>query len=494
MVTHALEPRTLTLPYGTSIDIDIDITARDKKSQRDANVRPVSVAQSTRMDEDTNSIEAQEACAVTRPQRVSGLRRFFQAHQLYESVQPIFAVTFWHGLTPFFIKSDGAGNKKLKESIFGYLNTLIHITVYVACYVLTLLNDFETVAGYFFHTGISRFGDTMQILSGLIGITVIFFTAILPKHRLQYSLSTMQDIDVLLRSVGVHIRYSKVLRYCYLSLLVVFVVDFAYSFGNFILLKSANLEPSTPLYIVFTLQHTVISIATAMFQGITKMVEMRLVMLNKVRQLLSSNTIVLFASIMHFWKELFSPTDAYSASQTLLWFNFLLGLTPFRIHGTMCGQRTLRISRLGYLNTLLQVIFFMYCFIHSLAEQASIVGFFFKSEISQVGDTLQKFIGLLGMLTLFGISLSECRVIVSLCNTVAYVDKRFLNIGVTFNYQYIMKLTHMKMFLISGALTTYLIILLQFTSSNTTEQHSPQAGPNTTTLMNLLTNTATTEP
>lgn len=152
---------------------------------------------------------------------------------------------------------------------------------------------------------------------------------------------------------------------------------------------------------------------------------------------------------MHFWKELFDPSDAIGAVQTLIWFNFLLGLTPFRLQPTGDGQqRALHISQLGYLNTLLQVIFFMYCFIHSLAEQASIVGFFFKSEISQIGDTLQKFIGLLGMLTLFGISSSECCVIVSLCNTITVVDGRFRNLGVTFNYQYIMKLIHLKMFLV----------------------------------------------
>ncbi|XP_011180327.2 putative gustatory receptor 28b isoform X5 [Zeugodacus cucurbitae] len=160
---------------------------------------------------------------------------------------------------------------------------------------------------------------------------------------------------------------------------------------------------------------------------------------------------------MRFWKELFSPNDAIGAAQTLIWFNFLLGLTPFRVQATTGSQeRILHISQLGYLNTLLQVIFFMYCFIHSLAEQASIVGFFFKSEISQIGDTLQKFIGLLGMLTLFGISLSECRVVVSLCNTIAAVDRRFHNLGVAFNYQYIMKLTHLKMFLVITLNVSYM--------------------------------------
>ncbi|XP_067625347.1 putative gustatory receptor 28b [Eurosta solidaginis] len=227
------------------------------------------------MDANTNSIESQDVCA-TRPQRVSVLRRFFQAQQMYESLQPLFVITYLHGLTPFWIKGDDAGNKQLKESIFSYLNTVTHVTLYVACYVLTLLNYFETVAGYFLHTGVSRIGDIMQVISGLIGIMIIFLTSLLPKRRLQSCLRTFQDSDLLLRSIGVDILHSNVLRYCYLNLLVIFLLDLSYSCINFVLLKSANMEPSTPLYVVFTLQHTVISKATAMFNGIVKMVEIRL--------------------------------------------------------------------------------------------------------------------------------------------------------------------------------------------------------------------------
>ncbi|XP_017479655.1 PREDICTED: putative gustatory receptor 28b [Rhagoletis zephyria] len=466
------------------------------------------------MDEDTNSIEAQDVCAVTRPQRVSGLRRFFQAHQLYESVQPIFAVTFWHGLTPFFIKSDGAGNKKLKESIFGYLNTLIHITVYVACYVLTLLNDFETVAGYFFHTGISRFGDTMQILSGLIGITVIFFTAILPKHRLQYSLSTMQDIDVLLRSVGVHIRYSKVLRYCYLSLLVVFIVDFAYSFGNFILLKSANLEPSTPLYIVFTLQHTVISIATAMFQGITKMVEMRLVMLNKVLK-----------NLAHQWdNSVVKPIPKQRSLQCLDSFSMYTVVTKdpceiiqesMEIHQMICDAASTANKYFTYqLLTIISIAFLIIVF-DAYYVMETLLG---KSKRESKFKTVefvtffscQMILYLIAIISIVegsnrAIKKSEKTggIVHSLLNKAKSADVKeklqqfslqLLHLKINFTAAGLFNIDRTLYFTISGALTTYLIILLQFTSSNTTEQHSPQAGPNTTTLMNLLTNTATTEP
>nr|UZH23396.1 gustatory receptor 28b-2 [Anastrepha ludens] len=460
------------------------------------------------MDEDTNSIEAQEACA-THPQRVSGLRRFFHAQQLYESVQPLFVVTFWHGLTPFFIKSDGAGNKKLKESICGYLNTLIHITVYVACYVLTLLNDFETIASYFFHSRISRFGDTMQIVSGLIGITVIYFTAILPKHLLQHSLRTMQDMDVLLRSVGVQILYSKVLRYCYFSLLVVFAVDTVYSCGNFILLKSAKLEPSTPLYIVFTLQHTVISIATAMFQGIVKLLEMRLVMLNKVLK-----------NLAHQWDNngVVKPIPKQRSLQCLDSFSMYTIVTKdpceiiqesMEIHHMICDAASTANKYFTYqLLTIISIAFLIIVF-DAYYVLETLLG---KSKRESKFKTVE-------FVTFF-----SCQMVLYLIAIISIVEgsnraikKSEKTGGIVHSLlnkaksaevkeklqQFSMQLLHLKInftaaglfnidrtlyFTISGALTTYLIILLQFTSSNMPDQQSPQEGQNTTTLMNILQN------
>ncbi|EDW77883.2 uncharacterized protein Dwil_GK24721, isoform B [Drosophila willistoni] len=156
-----------------------------------------------------------------------------------------------------------------------------------------------------------------------------------------------------------------------------------------------------------------------------------------------------------FYKEMFSASDAYGAEQSLLFFTYLLGLTPFRLKGPL-GGRHFRLSRLGYLNALIQMSFFSYCFLSALIEQQSIVNYFFKSEISQVGDSLQKFIGMTGMCILFTCSAIRVRLLIKLCDLVYHIDDKLLEIGVCFNYNRIMQLRHVKLLLICSVQVAYL--------------------------------------
>nr|NP_995641.1 gustatory receptor 28b, isoform D [Drosophila melanogaster]AAS64650.1 gustatory receptor 28b, isoform D [Drosophila melanogaster] len=154
--------------------------------------------------------------------------------------------------------------------------------------------------------------------------------------------------------------------------------------------------------------------------------------------------------------EIFKPRDAFGAEQTLLLYTYLLGLTPFRLRG-QAGERQFHLSKIGYLNAFLQLSFFSYCFLAALIEQQSIVGYFFKSEISQMGDSLQKFIGMTGMSILFLCSSIRVRLLIHIWDRISYIDDRFLNLGVCFNYPAIMRLRLLQIFLINGVQLGYLI-------------------------------------
>lgn len=160
--------------------------------------------------------------------------------------------------------------------------------------------------------------------------------------------------------------------------------------------------------------------------------------------------------MFNLYRQIFSPRDAFGAEQTLLLCTYLLGLTPFRLTG-QAGERQLRLSKIGYLNAFIQLSFFSYCFLSALIEQQSIVGYFFKSQISQVGDSLQKFIGMMGMSTLFLCSSIRVRLLMSLWNRISFIDERFLNLGVWFNYAAIMRMRHLKIFLITSVQLAYLV-------------------------------------
>lgn len=128
---------------------------------------------------------------------------------------------------------------------------------------------------------------------------------------------------------------------------------------------------------------------------------------------------------------------------------------PFSFKG-QAGEQ-FHLSKIGYLNAFLQLSFFSYCFLAALIEQQSIVGYFFKSEISQMGDSLQKFIGMTGMSILFLCSSIRVRLLIHIWDRISYIDDRFLNLGVCFNYPAIMRLRLLQIFLINGVQLGYLI-------------------------------------
>uniref|UniRef100_A0A1B0A5U7 Gustatory receptor n=1 Tax=Glossina pallidipes TaxID=7398 RepID=A0A1B0A5U7_GLOPL len=229
-------------------------------------------------------VENQNSLPLARPAYRNRWRNLFSAKGLYESLQPLFLLLYWHGLMVYSIKANADGKKELRHSLWSHLNVFFHLTLYIVCYIMTLMNNFESVAGYFFQSKISRFGDFMQILSGFIGVTVIYITAIIPKHYVQNCLQFIQEIDQCLLRVGVRIMYSKILRYSCIFIVAMILIDILYTAASFQILKSANEEPSLYLHITFILQHTVVLTAIAMFSCFTKLIEARFTMLHKVLQ------------------------------------------------------------------------------------------------------------------------------------------------------------------------------------------------------------------
>lgn len=212
------------------------------------------------------------------------IRRLLSAKQLYECLRPLFHVTFLYGLTSFYVsRRDKTGRREIKKSWFGYVNGIAHIGVYSVCYIMTICNNCESVASYFFRSRITYFGDLMQIVSGLIGVTVIYLAAIIPKHRLEQCLQKFHTMDLQLHSVGIKIMYSKVLRFSYAVMISMFFVNFSFSWGTFAVLYSSDVSPTWALHFTFIIQHTVIAIAVTTFSCFTYLVEMRLVMVNKVK-------------------------------------------------------------------------------------------------------------------------------------------------------------------------------------------------------------------
>ncbi|XP_017019619.1 putative gustatory receptor 28b isoform X1 [Drosophila kikkawai] len=434
-----------------------------------------------------DTVEIEVPTGLCQPLR-RRFKKFVSAKQLYECLRPLFHVTYMHGLTSFYLSCDSkTGRRSIKRTVFGYLNGLMHIGLYTVCYSLTIYNNCESVASYFFRSRITYFGDMMQIVSGFIGVTVIYLTAIIPNHRLERCLQKFHTMDVQLQTMGIKIMYSKVLRFSYMILISMFLVHFMFTCGTFSVLYSSLVKPTMALHFTFLIQHTVIAISITVFTCFTYLVEMRLVMVNKVLK-----------NLAHQWdsRSIKAVTQKQRSLQCLDSFSMYTIVTKdpaeiiqesMEIHHLICEAAATANKYFTYqLLTIISIAFLIIVF-DAYYVLETLLG---KSKRESKFKTVE-------FVTFF-----SCQMILYLIAIVSIVEgsnraikKSEKTGGIVHSLlnktksaevkeklqQFSMQLMHLKInftaaglfnidrtlyFTISGALTTYLIILLQFTSNS----------------------------
>lgn len=150
-----------------------------------------------------------------------------------------------------------------------------------------------------------------------------------------------------------------------------------------------------------------------------------------------------------------NPKDIYAAQWPLLKLSFVTGIVPFKIVNRRNSR--LQISILGFTILILHLSLFGFCYVRTITAHESIVSYFFKTEISVLGDTLQLCIGLIGICMVFLYSLIQRHKFVLWFHLMAKIDEQLKEIGMDTDY----KSTLMFIFLVLAVkfifFNTYLI-------------------------------------
>lgn len=224
---------------------------------------------------------------------VNRIRKHVHSEHLFESMKPLFTLSFIFGLTPIHVAKISGGVRVLKVSTFGFINATLHVIVYAACYIVTLVRR-ESVVGYFFRQGdyseaedeltndISNFGDTLQIFNDIIGSSITYFSCIYRRDKLIKMMGVIDAADEAFREIGVKIYYKKLLVFCSIVCCFLFCINLAYMFGIFYRFYQVNIKPSPYLYVTFIDQHFVISIAVGLFLCTSRSIQRRFEIMNRV--------------------------------------------------------------------------------------------------------------------------------------------------------------------------------------------------------------------
>lgn len=167
------------------------------------------------------------------------------------------------------------------------------------------------------------------------------------------------------------------------------------------------------------------------------------------------------------FKELFNPTDIYTAQAPLLKLSLASGIVPYRIVND--GSARLRISVFGFTILVIHLSLYGFCYVQTITSHDSIVSYFFKTEISVLGDTLQLCIGLIGIGTTIVYSLMQRQKFVQWFLIMHKIDEQLKEIGVVTDYKSTLKFIFLVLLVKFIFFNTYLIgsfVLFQINGIN----------------------------
>ncbi|XP_055837208.1 putative gustatory receptor 28b isoform X2 [Episyrphus balteatus] len=419
-----------------------------------------------------------------------------------ESLKPLLFIAYLCGLTPFRIVNGQRGPKLIKDTVMGFLIPAFYCVTYLMCYVYTAIKH-ESVIGYFLKTEVTRFGSIIQAVSGIVGATIVQISATYNKWLLLKVFEYNVRIDDRFRRVGSDYNYSQVLRALTFNLGVFIFINGLFTFGFFYLLRRMDVYPSFCLCGTFFMQLNGLAIGVCIFKSLIEAIQKRLDLLNGVLKNLSNQWENRKIRSVSAKSRSINCLDSFSMYTIVTKNPCEIIHESMEIHHLICEAASTANKYFTYqLLTIISIAFLIIVF-DAYYVLETLLG---KSKRESKFKTVE-------FVTFF-----SCQMILYLIAIISIVEgsnraiKKSEKTGGIIHgllnkaknpdvkeklQQFSMQLMHLKInftaaglfnidrtlyFTISGALTTYLIILLQFTSStpNGSAPCSFGPGPNAT--------------
>lgn len=160
-----------------------------------------------------------------------------------------------------------------------------------------------------------------------------------------------------------------------------------------------------------------------------------------------------FIMAFKLWERISQADNVFQALRPLTYIS-LLGLAPFRLN--LNPRKEVQTSTYSFIAGIVHFLFFVMCFGISLVEGDSIIGYFFQTNITRLGDGTLRLTGILAMSTIFGFAMFKRQRLVSIIQNNIVVDEIFVRLGMKLDYRRIL----LSSFLISLGMLLFNVIYL----------------------------------
>lgn len=155
-------------------------------------------------------------------------------------------------------------------------------------------------------------------------------------------------------------------------------------------------------------------------------------------------------SCLQMFHNFINPTDVFVAQRPLFLMSFLVGILPMNLAGRE-GKRRLEVTVFGFIITGLYGIMFTVCYIMTLIRHDSLTGYFFQSEIANIGNTLTLCTAFMTLTVTFVCCIVRRFKLIAVYNMLAKIDGKLKDLGVDIDYKSTLKF-------ISVAVLTFVLV------------------------------------
>ncbi|XP_043065302.1 putative gustatory receptor 28b isoform X2 [Drosophila ficusphila] len=414
------------------------------------------------------------------------LRYWLSARDAYGSISLIISIAFALGITPYLVRINSQGESHLRQSWYGFVNAISRWLLLAYCYSYVHLSN-ESLIGYFMRNHVSQISTSLHDVGGIIMAIFTFILPLLLRKNFLKSVKNMVEADKRLERLRCPVNFNTVVGLVVLVLSLVITVDTILLTTCLFCLSNMDVHASWQLTFILVYELMAISITITMYCLMTRTVQRRFVCLHRVLK-----------NLAHQWdtRALKAVTQKQRSLQCLDSFSMYTIVTKdpaeiihesMEIHFLICEAAATANKYFTYqLLTIISIAFLIIVF-DAYYVLETLLG---KSKRESKFKTVE-------FVTFF-----SCQMILYLIAIISIVEgsnraikKSEKTGGIVHSLlnktksaevkeklqQFSMQLMHLKInftaaglfnidrtlyFTISGALTTYLIILLQFTSNS----------------------------
>lgn len=156
---------------------------------------------------------------------------------------------------------------------------------------------------------------------------------------------------------------------------------------------------------------------------------------------------------LRLWVRISQADNVFQSLRPLTYIS-LVGLAPFRLN--LKTDNEVHTSTYSFVAGIVHYFFFVFCFATSIREGDSIIGYFFQTNITKLGDSTLRLTGIIAMSTIFGFAMFKRQKLVSIIQNNIVVDEIFVRLGIKLDYQRILLIS----FLISFGMVIFNVIYL----------------------------------